>query len=248
MILVPILSVTLSLFLSRAIARTPTHTPFYIFLAAVMISGWYGGWPAGFIATLLASAITAWELPPIRSFTIGDPGDLIRWAIFMAVALMISFLHMSRANSETKLHWSEQRLSLAVDTARLGVWDYNLLTRTFWWSKTLEQTYGRTDGSFPSTYGQFFACIHFDDQPMFNRAITRTIDEGTDYEIDHRIVLPDNSVRWVNTRGRLFFNENARAERIVGIVTDITAQKQMDDQHRQVLELVEKQKRLSPVA
>jgi len=123
---------------------------------------------------------------------------------------------------------SEQRLSLAIDSAHLGVWDYNLLTRKFWWSKTLEIIYGRTQGDFPGTYGQFFGCIHFDDQPLFNRAITRTIDEGDDYEIEYRIELPDKSIRWVNTRGRLFFNSNSRAERIVGVVTDITDRKSVE--------------------
>jgi PAS domain-containing protein len=114
----------------------------------------------------------------------------------------------------------------------MGVWDYNLLTRQFWWSKTLEAAYGRTDGSFPETYGQFFSYIHFDDQPLFNRAITRTIDEGTDYELDHRIILPDKSIRWVNTRGRVFFNSASRAERIVGIATDITAKKKIERQQQ----------------
>jgi PAS domain-containing protein len=138
---------------------------------------------------------------------------------------MISSLHASRARAEQRLRYSEQRLSLAIDSARLGVWDYNLITRKFWWSKTLETIYDRTTGDFPATYGQFFGCIHFDDQPLFNRAITRTIDEGTDYEIEHRILLPDKSVRWVNTRGRVFFNQASRAERIVGVVTDITERK-----------------------
>ena len=126
---------------------------------------------------------------------------------------------------------SEQRLSVAIDSARLGVWDYNLLNRKFWWSKTLETIYGRTNDDFPGTYGQFFGCIHFDDQPLFNRAITRTIDEGNDYEIEFRIQWPDKTVRWVNTRGRLFFNSNSRAERIVGVVTDITDKKRAEEEN-----------------
>ncbi len=150
----------------------------------------------------------------------------------MLISLMISSLQASRGKAEAELRRSEQRLSLAVDAARMGVWDYDLLRRRFWWSKTMESIYDRTDGSFPITYGQFFSCIHFDDQPLFNRAITRTIDEGTDYEIEYRILLPDKSSRWVHTRGRVFFNDASRVERIVGVTTDISQRKKAEDEHK----------------
>jgi len=219
----------------------------FLFLTAVLLSTWYGGWFSGMLATALSATIIAIILPPHRSFAIGSPDDLMRWVVFVLIALMITSLNASRSRAEQELRRSEQRLSLAIDAARMGVWDYNLLSRKFWWSKTLESIYGRTTSQFPSTYGQFFGCIHFDDQPLFNRAITRTIDEGTDYEIEHRILLPDKSIRWVNTRGRVFFNQAARAERIVGVAVDITARKMAEQEQRLVLDGTD-DNRLTPVA
>lgn len=221
--LVPPLTVGIACLLTFLMPGSRANAPLFLFLTAVLISTWYGGWMMGVLATMLAAFVTArFILPPGQSHFFMGASDVWRWTLFILIALMISSLHASRSRAERRLRYSEQRLSLAVESAHLGVWDYNLITRTFWWSKTLEVIYGRTNNDFPKTYGQFFGCIHFDDQPLFNRAITRTIDEGTDYEIEHRILLPDKSVRWVNTRGRVFFDRASRAERIVGVTTDLT--------------------------
>jgi PAS domain S-box-containing protein len=239
--------VAMAFFVTNDFVALRDKTPLFLFLTAVLFSTWYGGWFSGILATILSGIVTAWILLPTHSFWINGHDDLVRWTMFVLIALMISSLHASRSKVEKALRGSEQRLSLAIDSARIGVWDYNLLTRKFWWSKTLESIYGY-EGNFPATYGQFFGCIHFDDQPQFNRAITRTIDEGNDYEIEHRIILPDKSVRWVNTRGRMFYNEKSRAERIVGVVTDITARKRIDQPPPMFLDHSGKDDRLTPVA
>jgi PAS domain S-box-containing protein len=248
---VPVASVGLALVGTWSTPALMNRSSLFLFLAAVMISTWYGGLFSGLLATLIAAAVTAKFVLPLQAghAATGGSDQLMRWVLFVLIALMISSLHASRGKAESALRRSEQRLMLAIDSAHMGVWDYNLLSRDFWWSKTLENIYGRTDGNFPRTYGGFFGCIHFDDQPLFNRAITRTIDEGTDYEIEHRVLLPDGSVRWVNTRGRVFFNESSRAERIVGVTTDITGRSKVELERQQLDERQElRQKPLSPVA
>jgi PAS domain S-box-containing protein len=229
----PMAMVAMATVITTYIPALNNKSSLLFFLGAVIISTRVGGWSAGLFATVLSAvAIPYFLMEPVRTFSIQQPQDIIRLAVFILVALMILSLHAARSKAEMSLRASEQRLSLAIDSAHMGVWDYNLLTRKFWWSKTLEQIYGRTGNNFATSYGRFFGYIHFDDQPIFNRAITRTIDEGTDYEVDHRIVLPDDTIRWVNTRGRVFFHEKSRAERIVGIAIDITAKKKFEMQRR----------------
>jgi PAS domain-containing protein len=247
-ILTPVLLVGAACVLTKVIPILHQHNSLFLFLAAIILSIRISGWLSGLLATLLAvGTISYFMFEPFRSFSIRSPDDVFKLTTFVIVSLLILSLQASRGKHEQALRVSEQRLKLALDSAHLGVWDYNLLTRKFWWSSTLEVIYGRTSGNFPTSYGRFFGFIHFDDQPIFNRAITRTIDEGTDYEVDHRIILPDDSIRWVNTRGRVFFNENSRAERIVGITTDITAKKKIERQQELSRAAVE-ETRLSTVA
>jgi PAS domain-containing protein len=228
-IVTPLVTVGAAAYITHRIPGLHNRSSLFLFLAAVIFSTRVGGWVSGMFATILSVVVTTYFLP--HSFHLLST-DILPLAIFLFIALAILSLHSARGRSDMALRASEQRLMLALDAAHMGVWDYNLLTRKFWWSKTLEVIYGRTAGDFPNTYGRFFGFIHFDDQPMFNRAITRTIDEGTDYEVDHRILLPDQSIRWVNTRGRVFFNQDSRAERIVGVATDITAKKKAENQPR----------------
>jgi PAS domain-containing protein len=211
----PLLGVVVAAYLTWMLPGLRNTSSLFLFLAAVIFTGRIAGWISGLIATALAGILSCWLfMGPGRTFNIHLTEDVVRVAVFLLIALVILYLQASRGKSETALHASQ-------------------LTRRFWWSKTLEIIYGRPGGEFPGAYGPFFGFIHFDDQPLFNRAITRTIDEGTDYEVDHRIVMPDQSIRWINTRGRVFFNQDSRAERIVGVVTDITAKQKID--HRQQL-------------
>lgn len=230
---IPMTSVGAATLLAMNVHELRSKSYLFVFMAAVVICVRLGGVVSGLVSIVFSvAAIAFFLMPPDNSFAVSDQGDIFRLIMFAAVSLMVLAIYGSRGRSDAELRASEQRLALALDSAHMGVWDYNLLNRRFYWSRTLEAIYGRTDGSFASTYGRFFGYIHFDDQPLFNRAITRTIDEGTDYEVDHRIVLPDGSVRWVNTRGRVFFNDASRAERIVGIATDVTAKKKYDRQQQ----------------
>jgi signal transduction histidine kinase/ActR/RegA family two-component response regulator len=86
-------------------------TPF--FFAAVMISAWIGGLGPGLLATLLAGVSSAYFfVEPPNSLWIG-PDDLIREAMFIAVAVFISYLQHSTRESEERL----RQAKVAADAA-----------------------------------------------------------------------------------------------------------------------------------
>jgi hypothetical protein len=100
----------------------------------------------------------------------------------------------------------------------VGCWDANIKKGTFWKSHNLAGIFGRSESEFATTYEGFFAYIHPEDREFFQLA---TVGSGTnhrDYEISHRIVLPDGTNRKVNTRGRMYLGEEGRVERMVGAV------------------------------
>jgi len=232
-VLIVLLSVGTAFLLTRWVAARWHTTTLFFFLVAVILCSWRDGMLSGLLVTFLSAFLSArFIFAPLHSNFIANTDDMVRWSTFVLIALIISWAHATSVKALAGMQRSQQRLTLAIESAHMGVWDYHLLTHEFWWSPTLPIIYGRSPQDFPPTYGRFFSCIHFDDQPLFNRALTRTIDEGTDYEIEHRILLPDQSVRWVNTRGRVIFNSANRAERIVGVVTDITARKLTEKQSR----------------
>jgi PAS domain S-box-containing protein len=194
-----------------------------LFIAAVALAIYFGGLGAGLLAVVLSLLSADWfMLSPKRSFGMANPDDLVRIALFLMVAVVIGSLHAARSRAMLSLQKSDQRLKLALETACMGVWDYNVITGAFASSRSLEQIIGREPGRFSPTYEAFCGCIHPDDRNFFSQTMARTIEEGMDYEIEHRVVRDDQAVRWISTRGRILYNAAGKPERIIGVAIDIT--------------------------
>jgi PAS domain-containing protein len=191
---------------------------FAFFLAAVAIAAWRGGILPALTAIFCSTLIIAWVLPPSNSFRVDSQEDIVRLLLFVGIGLLISYLHFSRNRAERSLEQSERRLNFSLDSAGVGCWDANIAKGTFWKSHNLAGIFGRSESEFATTYEGFFAYIHAEDREFFRLA---TVGSGTnhrDYEISHRIVLPDGTTRKVNTRGRMYLGEEGRVERMVGAV------------------------------
>jgi signal transduction histidine kinase/ActR/RegA family two-component response regulator len=68
-----------------------TKSPFLLFSAAVVTASWFGGWRPGFLTTLLAALVgDTLFLPPVASFKIGHPGDVLALGLFLIEGILIS--------------------------------------------------------------------------------------------------------------------------------------------------------------
>jgi len=203
----------------------PASPSLALFLAAVAITTWYGGMFPGLVATALSILLADYYVfPPFGCFSL-NAEQWTRLCMFALLAVLIGSLHTAVEYGKRSLRHSEERLNRALEAAHMGAWDYNLATDEFWWSSNLEQIFGHAPWFFSPTYEGFFGYIHPDDHEFFTHAITNAIQNGMDYEIEHRIIRPDQSIRWINTRGRISYNKSGEAERILGMVIDITDQK-----------------------
>src|SRR5581483_7811214 len=129
-LITPLLAVAVSTLLATKVKELRGNSYLFIFMAAVVIATRLGGLFSGFLAIILSvGSIAYWLMPPDNSFAISEHDNLLRLTLFSVVALMVLAIHGSRGKSELELRASEQRLALALDSAHMGVWDYNLLTR-----------------------------------------------------------------------------------------------------------------------
>ncbi|HEX4053922.1 MAG TPA: DUF4118 domain-containing protein [Tepidisphaeraceae bacterium] len=188
------------------------------FLAAVVIAAWRGGAVSAFFATLLSVLIGAWIIPPDHSFRIADPQNAVRLILFAFLACLISYLHYARQRAEKSLKESEGRLHFSLDSSGVGCWDANVKKGTFWKSHNLAQVFGRTDTDFATTYEGFFAYIYPEDREFFHLASVGAGSDHRDYEISHRIICGDGTIRRVSTRGRMYIDDQGHVERMVGAV------------------------------
>ncbi len=142
-----------------------------------------------------------------------------------------------------------ERMQLALDAGRTGVWDWNLVTGAVHLDARVRKLWGLAENAEPS-FEVFRNALHPQDRRRSKEAVGLALDptyEG-DYEIEYRVVgVTDRVERWVSIRGRTFF-EDGRAVRILGTARDITERK-MREQHVRVLlrELVHRSKNLLAV-
>ncbi len=129
---------------------------------------------------------------------------------------------------EEELRRSEAIHALAQKAADIGSWDWNIITGNLKWSDTIEHLFGFDTGEFGATYDAFLACVHPDDRKHVEDSVKAALEDDENYNVEHRIVWPDGTVRWVAETGDVFRDENEQPVRMIGIVQDITARKKVD--------------------
>jgi PAS domain S-box-containing protein len=135
-----------------------------------------------------------------------------------------------RKQAENALERTRNTLEQAQKIAHMGSFEYIAATQTTVWSEEEYRIYG-LDATKPSpAYTEMIQkMIHPDDAYQLHDMFTKAIERSSTYELEHRIVQPDGSVRWVYDRAHPYFNEQGKLERYIGTTLDITERKQAEE-------------------
>jgi len=153
---------------------------------------------------------------------------------------IIAYVHdiSERLDAENKLRLSEERFQQALNFAEIGAWDWNVETGDLHWSKQIAPLFGYLDNEVETSYDNFIKAVHPEDREMVQQAIKANVEQGVDYNIEHRVVWPDGSIHWVSERGAAVRDDKGHALNMLGVVQDITEQKlAQDDIHNKSAEL-----------
>jgi PAS domain S-box-containing protein len=125
-----------------------------------------------------------------------------------------------------------QQLTLALSAAKMGIWDWDLLTDLIIWSRGHEQLFGMDIGTFDGTYKAFEAFIYPEDRAAIALAVDRSRWERQDYEHQFRVVWPDGSIHWIEGKGKFLYDNDGNAVRMLGTVVEISDRKARESQLR----------------
>jgi PAS domain S-box-containing protein len=133
-----------------------------------------------------------------------------------------------RNRSLAALKESRALLEQAQAVAHVGSWlsDPQDEGRLFWSRETC-RIFGLPDDqeNFQTTVADFFARVHPGDRDMIRAVAQTALAAGLPYSVDHRIVRPDGSVRWVHEQAEIERDARGRPMHMVGVVQDITDRK-----------------------
>jgi PAS domain S-box-containing protein len=132
-----------------------------------------------------------------------------------------------RKKSEEALRKSQERFALAQRSGNIGSWEWNILTGDVNWSETIEPMFGFNKGEFDGTYETYLKCIHPDDAGYMMDRINAAVYKNEEYKnLEFRIIWPNGTIRWILVNGIVYSDDNEKPNRMIGIVQDITEQKQ----------------------
>ena len=138
-----------------------------------------------------------------------------------------------RKKIEEALRESEERYSLAQKLANVGTWDLDIETGKLEWSEQIEPLFGFKQGEFKRNFDAYLECLHPDDRQYVKDSVNASIEDGEVYLIEHRIIWPDGSVKWVLESGDVIREEQGKPVRMLGIVEDITDRKIAEEKLRE---------------
>ncbi len=136
--------------------------------------------------------------------------------------------------AETARRENEARLRLALASADMGTWEWDIKADVVSWSEGLYNIFGLDAANFGATYSAYLERIHPDDRERIRSRVMAAVENGKDFEIDYRIVRPDGTERWLVTRGEVWRDEKEEAIRLLGAAVDITERKRQEEERTEI--------------
>jgi PAS domain S-box-containing protein len=138
-----------------------------------------------------------------------------------------------RKQVEQQLRENQERLTLALDAARMGSWDWDVQTNQVMWTPYHEMIFGYEPGNPQRTYQDWVNGIHPEDLPRVEVTLQTAMAKPQDYEDEYRVLWADGSLHWVSAFGRFQYNQQGQPIRMLGMLFEITDRKQAEVALRQ---------------
>ncbi len=128
------------------------------------------------------------------------------------------------------------RLDLSLDAGGLGTWDWDIVTGGVQWSTGMEAIAGLEPGTVDRTGATVLDAVPEADRERVREGLVEAARAGRDYHDEFRLVRPDGETRWIETRGRVVAARDGTPLRMIGVASDVTERKLMEDVKLKLLE------------
>ncbi len=135
---------------------------------------------------------------------------------------------LERLKGEEALQVNTQRLADAQRMAHIGSWELDLVKNRLEWSDEIYRIFDIDPEKFEASYEAFLNAIHPDDREKVNVAYAESVKNKTPYVIDHRLRMPDGTIKYVHERCKTFYDDAGNPVRSSGIIQDITEQTSLE--------------------
>src|SRR6478752_3960389 len=128
-----------------------------------------------------------------------------------------------QAKTQQRIARSEERLTLALESSKVGFYDWNIEDDSVTFSSQMLADWGLGPEHVGSSLEQVFAFIHPEDRTRVQLQIGRAMSERVPFQLEYRVQRPDGKTIWVEVRGKVHYAADGRAVRFFGTSIDVSA-------------------------
>jgi PAS domain S-box-containing protein len=228
-------------------------------ICAIMFAAWFGGFGPGLLAIALALfAFHYYVVPPVNSFTLKHNlfslglQELPRLFLFSIAAFFVTFLSSTQRRAVESLRRSRDDLLVAAKTqseiegalrssqmylaeaqrlSQTGSFGWTPSSGEIFWSEESFRIFGY-DNPRSVTLEMALERVHPEDKALVQCALDRASSDGKDFDYEHRLLMPDGSVKYVHVVAHAVGNRIGTL-RFVGALMDVTEAKRAEDALRE---------------
>lgn len=175
-------------------------------------------------------------------------GDVCYWAYkstledgqILGVAQDIT----STIRAERALQENERTLKEAQSLAKLGSWNYNIVTGTSLLSDEMYPILEADPAVEGFTMEDYIALVHPDEREAFIQLLREALNEYKPYTVQHRLIFPSGRIKHIHANGRPLTDEYGTVVRLIGTMQDVTHQVEVQQELIKAKELAEEAARV----
>ena len=154
---------------------------------------------------------------------------LVISAAFAAGILGIRVFFRSLQTRKNRVERKEASLAEAQNIAKVGNWEWDLVSNSVWWSEEYSRLIGYEAREVRPSLTAFLERVHPEDCAMVKEELDSARRERQPYDIEFRLLLPDESVRVVHAQGAVVYDDSHMPVRMRGTLQDITKRKRAEE-------------------
>jgi PAS domain S-box-containing protein len=135
-----------------------------------------------------------------------------------------------RKRIEEALQESEERLELAMEAGEIGTFDWNIRTDEVLWTEQSKSIFGAPSGTSPGKYEDWRKRVHPEDLPACEEGIREALrQKHRHWHWEYRVTGDDGELKWINSRGHIFYDSLGEPLRMIGVNVDVTERRQAEE-------------------
>lgn len=126
------------------------------------------------------------------------------------------------------------KLNEAQKTAKIGSWDWDMVSNNVWWSEELFRIFELNAESFTPSVEANAQYVHPEDRAPYHAEVARVIQAKEELNVDLRIIAANGALKYCNSRARLALDAEGHPIRCYGTFADVTGSKRAEEAGRKL--------------